>query len=274
MFRDPIFGTGLQTGEIKPDWEKFGFKFGEKGTHTSRTIMFSEISILLNTLASNASRSDYLAAITESNALDKPTAATRKLTAQRLTELYTLDPAIPLFRLLRRFWRDDATGRPLLALLCALARDPLLRATAEPVLAMAPGEELSRQKMTDAIRLAVEGRLNDSTLDKVVRNASSSWAQSGHLHGRTRKFRQAIRPTPLSTAYALMLGYLAGLRGGRLFETIWTRVLDASSAELRNVAAEAKRLSGLDLKTAGDVIEVGFSTVLTPEEIKESRVPH
>ena len=71
-----------------------------------------------------------------------------------------------------------------------------------------------------------------------------------------------------------MLGYLEGLRGGRLFETNWTRVLDASPMELRNVAAEAKRLSGLDLKTAGDVIEVGFTTVLTPQEIKDSRVTH
>jgi hypothetical protein len=44
--------------------------------------------------------------------------------------------------------------------------------------------------------------------------------------------------------------------------------------ELRNIAAEAKRLSGLDLKTAGDVIEVGFTTVLTPQEIKDSRVTH
>jgi len=236
--------------------------------------MLDELSILLDTLAPDARRADYLAAIIESNALSKQTAATRKLTAQRLTELYALEASIPLFRILRRFWKDDTAGRPVLAVLCSLARDPLLRATAEPVLAMSAGEELSRQKMTDAIRSAVGGRLNDATLDKVVRNASSSWAQSGHLQGRVRKFRQLVRPTPLSTAYALVLGYLEGLRGGRLFETLWTRVLDTSTAELRNVAAEAKRLSGLDLKAAGDVIEVGFSTVLTPQEIKDSRVTH
>jgi hypothetical protein len=236
--------------------------------------MLEELSTLLESQAADAGRADYLAAIIENNALGKQTVATRKLTAQRLTELYTLESNAPLFRVLRRFWHDDAAGRPLLALLCALARDPLLRATAEPVLAMFAGEELSRQKMTDAIRAAVGGRLNDATLDKVVRNASSSWAQSGHLEGRVRKFRRLVRPTPLSTAYALMLGYLQGLRGGRLFETTWTRVLDASPAELRNVAAEAKRLNGLDLKSAGDVIEVGFTTVLTPQEIKDSRVAH
>jgi hypothetical protein len=236
--------------------------------------MLDELSILLNSLPAEASRLDYLAAIIEHNALNKATTATRKLTAQRLSELYLLEPSAPLFRVLRRFWQDDAPGRPLLALLCALARDPLLRATAEPVLAMISGEELSRQRMTDAIRSAVGDRLNDATLDKVVRNASSSWAQSGHLQGRVRKFRQTIRPTPLATAYALMLGYLEGLRGGRLFETPWTKVLDASPAELRYIATEAKRLGGLDFKAAGDVVEIGFSTVLTPQEIKDSRGTH
>lgn len=236
--------------------------------------MLEELSILLESISPEASRADYLAAIIEKNALNKQTSATRTLTAQRLSELYLLEPNIALFRVLRRFWQDDVPGRSLLALLCSLARDPLLRATAEPVLAMTSGEELSRQKITDAIRSAVDGRLNDATLDKVVRNVSSSWTQSGHLQGRVRKFRQLVRPTPLATAYALMLGYLEGLRGGRLFETNWTRVLDASSAELRNIAAEAKRLSGLDLKVAGDVIEVGFTTVLTPQEIKDSRVTH
>ena len=236
--------------------------------------MFDELSILLDSLAPDIGRPEYLSAIIEHNALGKQTAATRKLTAQRLTELYIIESSAPLFRVLRRFWQDDVPGRPLLALLCSLARDPLLRATAEPVLAMTSGEELSRQRITDAIGSAVGDRLNEATLDKVVRNVSSSWTQSGHLQGRVRKFRQIVRPTPLATAYALMLGYLEGLRGGRLFDTPWTRVLDASPMELRNIDAEAKRLSGLDLKTAGDVIEVGFTTVLTPQEIKDSRVTH
>ncbi len=236
--------------------------------------MLDELSMLLESHSQVVGRPDYLAAIIENNVLGKQTAATRKLTAQRLTELYALDSSVTLFRVMRRFWQDDEAGRPLLAVLCSLARDPLLRATAEPVLALSVGEELSRQRITDAIRTAVGDRLNDATLDKVVRNVSSSWTQSGHLQGRQRKFRQLVRATPLSTAYALLLGYLEGLRGGRLFETNWTRVLDAPPAELRSVAAEAKRLGGLDLKSASDVIDVGFTTVLTAQEIKDSRGTH
>lgn len=236
--------------------------------------MLEEFSTLLDSVPVDASRSDYLTAIIEQNALGKQTGANRKITAQHLTELYALEPTVPLFRVLRRFWLDDVPGRPVLALLCSLARDPLLRDTAEPILAMTGGEELSRQKITDAVRTAVGTRMNDATLDKVVRNASSSWTQSGHLQGRARKFRRMIRPTPLATAYALLLGYLEGSRGGRLFETTWARVLDVPPGELRNLAAEAKRLGGLDLRSAGDVIEVGFTTLLTSQEIKDSRVAH
>lgn len=254
--------------------EKFGFRSGDKGTHTSRTIMLEELAALLASVPGNADRRAYLNAIVEANTLGKQTVATRKLTAQRLTELYGLDSNIPLFRVLRKFWRDDQPGHPLLALLCAVARDPLLRATATPVLALRVGEELSRQNITNSIRAAVGDRLNDATLDKVVRNTSSSWTQSGHLQGRVRKFRQLVRPTPFSTAYALLLGYLEGLRGGRLFETNWTRMLDTPVDQLRSLATEAKRLGALDLKSAGDIIEVGFTTVLTPQEIQESRVTH
>ena len=269
-----LFSATYSYLTAKKPTSSFGFRVGATGTHSSRTIMLDDLAILLDVVPANAGRSDYLVAIIESNALGKQTAATRKLTAQRFTEIYALDPKVPLFRVFRRFWQDDMPGRPVLALLCALARDPLLRASADPILAMTTGEELSRQRMTDAIRTAVGARMNDATLDKVVRNVSSSWTQSGHLRGRARKFRQLVRPTPLATAFALMLGYLEGLRGGRLFDTNWTRVLDSSPDELRNIAAEAKRLNGLDLRAAGDVIEIGFTTVLTPQEIKDSRVTH
>src|ERR1035437_7828679 len=92
--------------------QQFGFRSGDKGTHTSRTVMFDELSILLDGFAPDIGRSEYLAAIIERNALGKKTMATRILTAQRLSELYILDPTAPLFRVLRRFWQEDAAGRP------------------------------------------------------------------------------------------------------------------------------------------------------------------
>jgi hypothetical protein len=243
-----------------------GFRWGQRGTHTSRTIMLDELRAVLANCGPEATRDDYLAAIHEENCLGKRTAATRKLSSQRLTELYALDSKVPLFRVMRRCWYADRDGQAVLSLLLALARDPLLRVTAPPVLRMRPGEELARQQMTDAISRAVGSRLSESTLDKVVRNTASSWTQSGHLKGRGRKVRQSVTPTAATTAFALLLGHLAGARGAALFETLWARVLDAPAGELMRMANDARRLGFLDMSQSGGVIDVAFSRLLAREE--------
>ncbi|MGC9454634.1 MAG: hypothetical protein ACP5HU_07195 [Phycisphaerae bacterium] len=243
-----------------------GFRWGDKGTHTSRTIMLDELRSVLINCRPDAAREDYLAAIHEDNCLGKRTAATRRLSSQRLSELYGLDPEVPLFRVMRRFWYTDREGQPLLAMLLALARDPLLRVSAATVLRMPVGEELVRQQMTNALRRTVRSRLSDSTLDKVVRNVASSWTQSGHLKGRVRKVRQRVVPTPAATAYALLLGYLAGTRGTALFESLWARALDVPTSELQHLAMDARRLGFLDMSQSGGVIEMSFSRLLAPDE--------
>lgn len=248
----------------------FGFRLGERGAHTSRTFMLSELEQVFAVVSPEASRVGYADAIVDGNVTGKRTAATRSLTNQRLGELYGLDPTVTLFRALRFYWSRDEEGRPLLALLCAIARDPLLRLTAPPVLSLAPGEELMRQSALDAVTEAAGHRLNESIIDKVVRNASSTWTQSGHLDGRVRKIRKPVKATPMAVAYALLLGYLLGLRGSRLFDTLWTAVLDANRDELTFLAMDAKRMGGLNIRHGGGVTEVDFGSVLTAEEVRES----
>jgi hypothetical protein len=243
-----------------------GFRWGQKGTHTSRTIMLEELRALLANCRPDATRDDYISAVLEDNCLGKRTVATRKLSCQRLSELYALDPELLLFRIMRRCWYADRDGQALLALLLALARDPLLRITAPPILRMRSGEELARQQLTDALGRAVFNRLSDSTLDKVVRNAASSWTQSGHLKGRGRKIRKRVTPTAATTAFALLLGYITGTRGASLFETFWAHVLDAPVGELMHLTMDARRLGFLDLRQSGGVIDVAFSRLLAPDE--------
>src|SRR5690242_937712 len=81
--------------------KSLGFRFGDRGTHTSRTMMLDELRATLEATRENARRADYVTAIVEDNCLGKPTAATRVLSAQRLSELYALDPDVPLFRIMR-----------------------------------------------------------------------------------------------------------------------------------------------------------------------------
>src|SRR5205823_4000978 len=120
-------------------------------------------------------------------------------------------------------------ARPLLALLCASARDPLLRLTANPVLEAKLGEKVPTARLAEPIADAFPDRFNPSTRGKIARNAASSWTQSGHLSGHRSKVRSQPAATPGSAAFALALGYLTGVRGQILLHTFWARLLDRTS---------------------------------------------
>src|SRR5258706_242781 len=104
MYRDPLLSAGLPTGQTKSSWEELGFRLGHKGTPKSRTMMLEELSTLLRVTDPKATRADYVKALVENNCLGKHTVSTRRLSLQRMTELYALDANVPLFRLLRQFW--------------------------------------------------------------------------------------------------------------------------------------------------------------------------
>ena len=239
-----------------PALERAGLRFGPRGTHSSRTIMLRELTELFAAVPPDATRDDYATAIVQENVLGKRTHATRKSSRQRLAEMYGLDPRLALFRVLRYLWCTDPRGRPLLAMLCAFARDPLLRATTPTVLRLAVGDELVRARFIDAIRDTVGSRMNAAVLDKVARNAASSWAQSGHLQGRVRKIRRRVEATPGAAAMALWLGEMEGRAGLSLLDSDWAAVLDARGRALLPLALDAKRLGLIQARAAGSVVEI------------------
>lgn len=218
--------------------------------------MLAELADVIAICGPMATRDEVSRAIVEENALGKNTVATRRLTDQRLGEVYGLDPRVPIYRALGRLWPLDVEGRPLMALLVALSRDPLLRATAHFVLSLAPGRELVRADFVRELRSAVGSRLNEATLDKVARNAASSWAQSGHLEGRVRKVRRRVGPTVGPVALALWLGSLEGLAGDQLLGCRWIRVLDSSGPELIPLVLKARQLGLLHARVGGGIVEI------------------
>src|SRR6266567_3545986 len=113
---------------------EFGFIHEPVGAHSSRTMMLAELRLLLAACPQSASREEYRSAIIDENVLLKKTVATRKASFRWMRELYALDRKILLFRALRDLWDEDTQARPLLALLSAVARDPILKSTAERIL--------------------------------------------------------------------------------------------------------------------------------------------
>jgi len=241
---------------------EFGFVNEPVGTHGSRTMMLAELRLLLAACQMSTSLEEYRSAIVDENVLLKKTVTTRKDSFRRLRELYALNKNILLFRALRDLWDDDIQAQPLLALLCAVARDPLLKGTAEPILAIPTGETVTPTMTTEAVNASFPNRYSPKTLKSTGQNAISSWQQAGLLSGKLHKVRVRAESRPASVAYALLLGYLSGARGEALFQTLWCRLLDTPVHVLHEQAFAASQRGWIEYRHMGDVTEIGFRYLL------------
>jgi hypothetical protein len=219
-------------------------------------MMLAELSLALDLDSQDQSKDAYRTAILDQNILGKPTRATRLRTAKRLSELYALDPACPLFRLLRYYWGADQGGRPMLAFLTAAARDPLLREMTPFVLHFPIGASVEAEQVAKQLGENYPGRFQATTQRSVAQNLASSWTQAGYLKGKVRKKRTLPRLTPVVLTFALSLGFLCGLRGKMLLHSTWTDLLDCSPSELQDLAFQTSSQGWLNYKAAGDVVEI------------------
>ncbi|MGD0452842.1 MAG: hypothetical protein ABSB69_04535, partial [Solirubrobacteraceae bacterium] len=236
------------------------------GPSTSQTIMMGSLRRLLSLVPADAPPDAYRFAVMTENVLAKDTTSGREWAFRQLRRFYSLDPHSLLFRALRDVWEHDAAGQPLLALLCAIARDPVLRASSAVILAAEPGAVVGPSDLEPAIEAAFPGAYNENTRRTTAQKIASSWAQSGHLHAETptRKVRVRVHPTPAVVAYALLLGDLQGARGHGLFTTLWARILDQPKSHLFDLAATASQNGILEFRNAGGVVEVTFHHLLRP----------
>jgi hypothetical protein len=230
--------------------------------------MVASLRSLLSQVPATAAPQDYQSAVRDENVLGKQTVSGREWAFRQLRRFYGLDSCLLLFRALRDLWDDDVAGQPLLAVLCALARDPVLRASTTVIIQADYGTEVTATEFASAIEEAFPGAYNDNTRRTTAQKIASSWQQSGHLKAEapTRKTRRRAECTPADVAYALMLGHLQGVRGQGLLETLWARVLDQPTSRLFDLAAAASQRGMLELRHAGGVVEVGFSELLRPSE--------
>lgn len=247
----------------------FGFENGPGGVHDSRTTMVADLRRLLAACPIDASFEQYRHAAVEDNALLKGTVISRQGAFRRLRELYAFRRDLLLFRALRDLWDEDVDAQPLLAMLCAVGRDPVLRAMAPGVLDIPEGEVVTPGMISAIVEQTSPGRYNENILGKIGRNAASSWQQSGHLKGRVKKVRSRADARPASTAYALLLAHLCGARGDGLFDTLWCRLLDAPEHETRQHAIASSGFGWLEYRHAGSVTDISFNYLMRPRGEEE-----
>lgn len=263
---DPAKPAGSMTESQRNGLMSLGFTFDLGGAHIARTMMFDElVAVLRYVEPTSTGASAYAAAIEEDNCLGKPSGKARQLTRRHLVSLYALDPEIPLFQSLLFFWPRDETARPLLALLCAYARDAVLRASAPFILEIPIGKTITREDTEAFFGSKYPERFSPATLKSVAQNVNGTWTTSGHLQGKVKKVRSRPQVTAGAMGYALYLAYLTGERGMNLFSSEYVKLLDCGRDRAMELAEEASRRGWIVFKSVGDVIEVQFPKLPTSE---------
>lgn len=246
--------------------ERLGLRHTQVGGHAARSMMLTELQAVLAQTVTTAHLADIERAVVDNNILNKPTLASRRKSLRHLQELYGLDLAQALFRVLRDFSARDPASIPLLALVCAYARDPQLRQSFELIHRLRVGEVLLRATMEAHLEACFPGRFSPAMKKSMAQNVNTSWTNAGHLSGKVRKVRRLPECRPETAAYAMFAGYLSGLRGQQLLQSPFGLLVakDPSVLLAQLPLASARGLIGF--KFAGGIFEFDFRRLLTPEE--------
>lgn len=190
------------------------------------------------------------------NLLAKPSMRARRATLYRLGQLYGVGQSEPICLALRRVWSRDLDGRPILALVCALARDPTFRDGAAAILDAAPGDQVRWPAIAEAFAAINPGRIGSRMAKSLGQNAASSWTQAGFLKGKLRKERVRANATPTAAAYAALLASICGFGGARLLSCRWLDLLDCPVEERLGLLRQAEGLGLARVRSAGDVLQI------------------
>jgi hypothetical protein len=247
---------------IPEELESFGFSANPTGGHMARSMMLDELSILVSSLPEDASVAAYKQAILEDNVLGKPTFSSREKSWRHLAQLYTLDRDKALFAALAQLAHAEPNSLPLLALVCAFCRDAQLRQSFEFIDRLALGASLSRPDMELHIEQGFPGRFSPKMKKSLAQNVNTTWTAAGHLKGRVAKVRAFPTPHPAATVYAMFAGYLLGLRGENLVQSVFGRLVAPDTALIPQHLAHAASRGWIRFRHAGGVMETDFAPLM------------
>lgn len=234
--------------------ETLGFRPSGGGIHQSKTMMLAELEQLMGA-TNDLSAVNLGRLVIEENLFAKRSLTSRKLTLDRLSSLYGLKKPSPVTHALILLMKRSNESAQLLALLAAVARDPVLRASSEPVLRSLPGEAISYRQISVVLERVYEGRWGEKMLRSGAQNCASSWTQAGHLRGRVKKIRVRARASPAAAAYAVFLAHLSGFSGEALLDSGWLRLLDCGREDLVELLRRAAASGLVRVRAVGHVFE-------------------
>ena len=225
--------------------------------HTSRTMMFKELSALIDHQVFDEK------SIVEMNILGKLSTAGIHNTLNYLSRLYDFKEKNRLWKVFLYLWdMAEESDKRIMTLLYALYKDELLRVSIPIVLNAKPGKRVETGAVQDAISKAYPGRYAATTSISAAQNTLSSWKQAGYIEGKVRNIRVAVKPEKLSVLFALFLGYEDGKVGEDLLQTTWINTLELSQEQLHEMLAQASLGDLIGYRRAGGITIIQFEPLL------------
>jgi hypothetical protein len=172
-----------------------------------------------------------------------------------LSSLYGLSTVPPLTKAFFKIVKNDAENQPLLALLIALSRDPLLRDSAGPIANGAVGASVQWPSFAEKFNALYPGRFSEKMIRSLSQNCASTWTQTGHLQGK-KKQRRKVHPSATVAALAALIATVCGFSGPAILSSAWFRVLDLNSDSAMDALRSAEAHGMARVRAAGDVIEI------------------
>lgn len=226
-----------------------------KTIHTSRTIMFSELSQVMD---HGLEGGDFIE-ILNSNVSNKLSNRNLLKTNQYLKQLYGFDKEDVLFRCFKQYWAlVDNERKSIVALLFALSNDFLLKESIDVVINTKAGEKIAIEKLDDNIEKYHQGKYSVNTRRSAAQNVASSWKQAGYIRGKVKNIRVQPEQDYHTVAFALLLSYLHGDRGEYILLSKWIRALALNTEQLRDLIKEAAKRDLLQYQYGGNVTVISF----------------
>ena len=229
-----------------------------KSTHTSRTLMFAELSKVMNHAINDDTYLDSL----HQNIANKKTKTNQDKTTGYLRQLYGFDIKYIPFKIFKYFWQIAAEeDKPVITLLYALGEDDLLSESYPIIASTKLGEKVTIEKLEENIKAHYPARYSENTRKSLAQNIASSWKQAHFITGKVKNIRTQPDFGYYAVAFAFLMAYCNGDRGDFIISSKWSKVLCLGDTQLRALAVEAAKRDLLQYQYAGSVTAISFTNL-------------
>lgn len=227
--------------------------------HTSRTIMFSELSKVMDFAIENK---DYTTPF-NNNIIGKKSNSGIIKTNRYLKQLYGFDLSDPIFKAFEYFWIvSEENEKRLLSIIYSISRDVLLAESVDIIRNTIVGEKAIIETFETNIENYNPNRFSPNTRKSMAKNIASSWKQAYFIIGKVKNIRTQPEINYRVACFAFLLAYLKGDRGDFVWNSIGVKALCLYESRLRELAVECSRRDLMQYQYAGSVTAISFNNLL------------